>query len=240
LKLGGFDPYLHFFFPHLLRLTAIKTLAMSEPGHQALLALVSNCSVEACLLPVLQEAKDKNAMKRVRCMEYLSLLLQREGGEGLARHRETIADAIRAGLGDASPEARAFARSCYWAYHKRWEKHGLLLLESLDPSAQKALARDRPSSSTSSKNSNATSRAGALKERISQKKSRSERTASRLGEPTPSFNPGFASNPTTAPSSHGFTLSHSFGLESLSSMKSYRSTGYVYVLFFFFFFFFGS
>lgn len=119
---------------------------MSEPGHQALLSLMGNCSIEACLQPVLQHGKAaKNAAHRVRCMEYLGLLLQREGGDALLRNRDAIADAIRCGLGDASPEARAFARTCYWAFHRRWEKHAVLLSESLDPSTQRALARERPS-----------------------------------------------------------------------------------------------
>jgi len=90
-----FDPFLGYFFPPLLRLTAVKTYVMSQAAHEALLKIMENASPAAGVEAILSQAtSSKGAKERARCMEYLALMLDRSPTESLERQRDAIASAI--------------------------------------------------------------------------------------------------------------------------------------------------
>ncbi len=147
---ASFDPHVNFFFCKLLRLTAIKTQAMSKPAHEALLSIVKSVSLGAALEPVLEQSTAKSPIERARCVEYLAILLdgrEREGWEALERQKDSIANMIQVGMADASPDARSLARACFWKFYNHWQDKGKSLMETLDSATQRALTRDANSSS---------------------------------------------------------------------------------------------
>jgi hypothetical protein len=93
-----FDPFVGYFFPSLLRLTGVKTFAMSQPAHEALLRVMEHASPAAGVEVVLAHATSAKVPKeRTRCIEYLSLLLDRASTDSLERQKESLASAIVAG-----------------------------------------------------------------------------------------------------------------------------------------------
>ncbi len=146
---ASFDPHVNFFFCKLLRLTAVKTQAMSKPAHEALLSIVKSVSLGAALEPVLEQSTAKSPIERARCVEYLAILLdgrEREGWEALERQKDSIANMIQVGMADAHPEARSLARACFWKFYNHWQDKGKSLMETLDSATQRALTRDANSS----------------------------------------------------------------------------------------------
>ncbi len=94
-----FDSLVGCFFQPLLRLTGVKTLVMSQAAHDSLLKVMEHASPAAGVEAVLSQATTaKGPKERARCMEYLSILLDRAATESLERHRDSIASAIVAGI----------------------------------------------------------------------------------------------------------------------------------------------
>jgi hypothetical protein len=96
---SDFDGLVGHFFPSLLRLTGVKTLVMSQAAHDALLKVMEHVSPTAGVEVVLTQATTvKGPKERARCLEYLSLLLDRASTDSLERQRDSIASAIVAGI----------------------------------------------------------------------------------------------------------------------------------------------
>lgn len=147
-----FDSFVGLFFQPLLRLTGVKTLVMSQAAHDSLLKVMEHASPAAGVEAVLSQATTaKGPKERARCMEYLSLLLDRAATESLERHRDLIASTIVAGMSDASPEARSQARACFQQFAGHWDDRAAALKETLDSSIQRALARDAQAAASKKK-----------------------------------------------------------------------------------------
>ena len=80
------------------------------------------------------------------CIEYLSLVLMHWGlsNSHLHKHCSAIEGAIKACIEDASPNARATARHCFWQFREHWPDRADRLMKRLDYRTQKLLEKQPP------------------------------------------------------------------------------------------------
>ncbi|KAL6048157.1 hypothetical protein QOT17_021233 [Balamuthia mandrillaris] len=169
------DSLAEYLFPSLFKLTVVKTMVMSQAGHEALLAFVQHISPNVTLAAILENSRDKNVSIRKRCMEYVAQLLddgRDHALEMLSRQRDAIASMVDLGVADASPDVRTVSRACFWAFHRRWPDKAADMLKTFDSGAQKALAREQHSSAPSSSLRSSFASGGSRRPALSKKASK--------------------------------------------------------------------
>ncbi|KAL6068104.1 hypothetical protein QOT17_008352 [Balamuthia mandrillaris] len=169
------DSLAEYLFPSLFKLTVVKTMVMSQAGHEALLAFVQHISPNVTLAAILENSRDKNVSIRKRCMEYVAQLLddgRDHALETLSRQRDAIASMVDSGVADASPDVRTVSRACFWAFHRRWPDKAADMLKTFDSGAQKALAREQHSSAPSSSLRSSFASGGSRRPALSKKASK--------------------------------------------------------------------
>ncbi|KAG8228444.1 hypothetical protein J437_LFUL009095, partial [Ladona fulva] len=95
-------------------------------------------------------------IRRATC-DFLHLLLHTWSTHVLERHLALLQDAIRKGIADADPEARASARKAFWAFADHFRDQADSLLNSLDGSYKRLLYGELSSSTSVSNSSSSNS-----------------------------------------------------------------------------------
>lgn len=107
------------------------------------------------LVPIITyNVSSKSKEIRKACCEFLDQLLHTWPPNCLERHVGTLSEAIKKGMSDADPEARALARKAFWGFADKFKAESDYLLSSLDSSKQRMLQGEQMSnwSSTNSLN----------------------------------------------------------------------------------------
>ena len=107
------------------------------------------------LIPVItfnmtSKAKD---IRKATC-EFLDHLLHTWPTGPLEKHVGILQEAIKKGLSDADSEARVFARKAFWGFADHFKYQADVLMHSLEPSKQKMLYGEQPTSMSSSNSTN--------------------------------------------------------------------------------------
>lgn len=107
------------------------------------------------LIPIITyNISSKSKEIRKACCEFLDQLLHTWSNHALEKHVGILQEAIKKGISDADPEARAFARKAFWGFADKFKIESDYLLSSLDSGKQKMLQGEQMSnwSSTNSLN----------------------------------------------------------------------------------------
>lgn len=107
------------------------------------------------LVPIITyNVSSKSKEIRKACCEFLDQLLHTWSSHTLEKHVGILQEAIKKGISDADPEARAFARKAFWGFADKFKTESDYLLSSLDSNKQKILQGEQMSnwSSTNSLN----------------------------------------------------------------------------------------
>ena len=92
------------------------------------------------LIPIITEnITSKSKEIRKACCEFLNQLLHSWPVSCLEKHVGILQEAIKKGISDADPEARAFSRKAYWVFADKFSHEAQVLLHSLDMNKQKMI-----------------------------------------------------------------------------------------------------
>lgn len=113
--------------------------------------LIIQHTKSARLIPVVAaNLSSKSKEIRKASCEFLDIIVHTWSSHSLEKHTQQLAEAIRRGISDADAEARQSARRAFWGFAEHFKDQSESLLNSLDPSKQKALFSEHPSVSNSS------------------------------------------------------------------------------------------
>ncbi|XP_022240426.1 CLIP-associating protein 1-B-like isoform X2 [Limulus polyphemus] len=157
-----FDHFAESVFPNLVSLIPNSAKIMSTAGVVAIRFIIQYTHAPK-LIPILttnMSCKSKDIRKT--CCEFLDQLLHIWPTNALEKYVNVLRDAIKKGISDADPEARAFSRKAFWGFADHFKEQADSLLSSLDSGKQRLLQGELSMSNSSSSNSlNSTSRSGA-------------------------------------------------------------------------------
>lgn len=112
---------------------------MSTSGIVLMRFIIQN-TYSARFLPILtSNISSKSKEIRRHSCEFLDQLLHTWPTHSLERHVQLLQEAIRKGISDADPEARAFARKAYWGFADHFKDHADMLLNSLEHNHRRLL-----------------------------------------------------------------------------------------------------
>ncbi|XP_013773539.1 CLIP-associating protein 1-A-like isoform X5 [Limulus polyphemus] len=168
---------------YLSQQLGIKFDHFSEAVLQCLISLIPNCAKimstagivairfiiqhthGSRLIPIItSNLTSKSKEIRKVCCEFLDQLLHTWPTHTLERHIAILQEAIRKGLSDADPEARAYSRKAFWGFADHFKEQADSLLSSLDSSKQRMLQGGLSLSSSSSNNSlSGTGKSGSIR-----------------------------------------------------------------------------
>jgi len=113
--------------------------------------LIFQHTKSARLIPtVTNNLNSKSKEIRKACCDFLDIIVHTWPSSTLEKHTQALMDGIKRGISDADGEARQSARKAFWGFAEHFRDQSESLLNSLDPSKQKALFSDHPSVSNSS------------------------------------------------------------------------------------------
>ncbi|KAB7504085.1 CLIP-associating protein 2, partial [Armadillidium nasatum] len=135
--------------PNLVNLIQNTAKVMSSSGIVAIRFIIQNTHHHK-LIPILtRELSSKSKEIRRTLCEFLDQLVHTWPTHSMEKHVVLLSDAIKRGITDADPEARAFSRKAYWGFADHFREEADRLLNSLDPSYKKMLQGEVGALSTS-------------------------------------------------------------------------------------------
>ncbi|ORY04895.1 ARM repeat-containing protein [Basidiobolus meristosporus CBS 931.73] len=145
------DPYLDITLTNLLKLGIQTKRIVAQASFKTTKVILRSTSYHGRTLNTLSAAmSDKNVQLRGFTVGYLKTILDTfesqaqtiERGGGL----EILEKCIRKGIADANPQVRESSRDLFWTFWNIWKVRGEAIRNTLDPSTQKLLARQKSKS----------------------------------------------------------------------------------------------
>ncbi|XP_076047968.1 CLIP-associating protein isoform X10 [Oratosquilla oratoria] len=139
--------------PNLINLIQNTAKVMASAGIVAIRFIIQNTHHHK-LIPILsRELNSKSREIRKTLCEFLDQLVHTWPTHSMEKHTSILGDAIKRGITDADPEARAFSRKAFWGFADHFKDEADRLLNSLDPSYKKMLQGEMGMSNSSSSQS---------------------------------------------------------------------------------------
>jgi len=144
----NFQPLAESCFPSLLKLVQQSIKVMSSSGDRCAKGiLTATKNGYPKVIPILlNNCTAKNQNVRVHCFQYMMIALVFWNTPALDRLLDSLPSALKAGLKDADAQARAAARLCFWAFHKRAKERADRLFGELELIVQRRLLQEDVSS----------------------------------------------------------------------------------------------
>ncbi|XP_077561916.1 CLIP-associating protein 1-B-like isoform X5 [Haemaphysalis longicornis] len=139
--------------PALINLIPNCAKIMSTSGIVTIRFIIQYTHVSRLIPVITNNLNSKSKDIRRSCFEFLDQLLHTWPTHTLERHVALLQEAIRRGISDADPEARAFSRKAFWGFADHFREQADGLLHSLDSSKQRMLQGELCMSSSSSSSS---------------------------------------------------------------------------------------
>lgn len=147
------DHFAEAVLPNLINLIPNSAKIMSTAGIVTIRFIIQHTHANR-LIPILTyNASSKSKDIRRSCCEFLDQLLHTWPTQTLEKHISVLQEAIKKGINDADPEARAFSRKAFWGFADHFKEQADNLLTSLDSSKQRMLQGELCMSTSSSNNS---------------------------------------------------------------------------------------
>ncbi|XP_027059077.1 CLIP-associating protein 1-A-like isoform X6 [Pocillopora damicornis] len=138
-----FDHTAEAVLPTLINLITNSAKIMATSGHACISFILKNTHSHRLIPVITNNMTSKSSIIRRRCCEYVDLFLTHWETPTIKSRVSEIEEAIRKGISDADPEARAGMRRAFWHYHEHFRDRAESLLKSFDASKQKQLENDR-------------------------------------------------------------------------------------------------
>ncbi|CAN7983080.1 unnamed protein product, partial [Ixodes hexagonus] len=139
--------------PALINLIPNSAKIMSTSGIVTIRFIIEHTHASRLIPVITLNLSSKSKEIRKLCFEFLDQLLHTWPTHTLERHIAILQEAIKKGISDADPEARAYARKAFWGFANHFKEQADVLLTSLDSSKQRMLHGELCMSNSSSSNS---------------------------------------------------------------------------------------
>ncbi|KAL1418798.1 hypothetical protein MTO96_005506 [Rhipicephalus appendiculatus] len=153
--------------PALINLIPNSAKIMSTSGIVTVRFIIQHTHVSRLIPVITMNLSSKSKDIRRSCFEFLDQLLHTWPTHTLERHIAILQEAIRKGISDADPEARAFSRKAFWGFADHFKEQADVLLNSLDSGKQRMLQGELCMSNSSSSNSLNSAQGRPLKHSVS-------------------------------------------------------------------------
>ncbi|KAG8195475.1 hypothetical protein JTE90_010784 [Oedothorax gibbosus] len=147
------DHFAEALLPCLIILIPNSAKIMSTAGIVAIRFIIRYTHVSRLIPIITSHLSSKSKDIRKTCFEFLDQLLVTWPTQPMEKHVGALSDAIRKGISDADPEARAFSRKAFWSFADHFRDQADQLLTSLDTSKQRMLHEELTMSNSSSSSS---------------------------------------------------------------------------------------
>ncbi|CAL1297609.1 unnamed protein product [Larinioides sclopetarius] len=147
------DHFSEALLPCLINLIPNSAKIMSTAGIVAIRFIIRYTHGSRLIPIITTNLSSKSKDIRKTCYEFLDQLLVTWPTHPMEKHVAILTDAIRKGISDADPEARAFSRKAYWSFADHFREQADALLNSLDNSKQRMLHDELTMSNSSSSSS---------------------------------------------------------------------------------------
>ena len=133
------DRFAEALLPTLINLIQNSAKIMSSSAIVAIRFIIQYTRTSRLIPIITYNISSKSKEIRKACCEFLDQLLHTWPVHSLERHVGVLQEAIKKGISDADPEARAFSRKAYWGFADKFSQEAEFLLHSLDINKQKML-----------------------------------------------------------------------------------------------------
>ncbi|XP_046864639.1 CLIP-associating protein 1-like isoform X2 [Xenia sp. Carnegie-2017] len=147
-KLGNkFGPVVDCILPTVIDLNAnTATKVMASSGDTCAKIIIKNTHYPRLILHITTRMASRSTPVRIRCADYVVLLLEYWELHYLKSHVDELEKVVRNGLSDASSDVRAIIRKAFWQFSKLFKDKADKMFNDLDRSKQKLLEVDKKSS----------------------------------------------------------------------------------------------
>ncbi|KAL5611460.1 hypothetical protein BROUX41_000938 [Berkeleyomyces rouxiae] len=143
----GIDPLVEILLQTLIKLCAATKKIASQLANASVEAIISRVTYSNRIMQHIWGAsQDKNVQPRLYSTAWLKIMLDKEGHhKSHIEHTgglDLIEKCLKKGLNDANPGVRERSRSTYWLFAGMWPARAEAIMDGLDGTAQKLLAKD--------------------------------------------------------------------------------------------------
>ncbi|KRZ49265.1 CLIP-associating protein 1-B [Trichinella nativa] len=148
-----FDHFAEIILPLLISLIQNSAKVVSTSGKKNIFSSISQLLQNTHaprIVPVITGSLESKS-KEIRrcCCDFIAMMCRQWSSHELEKNVGALQGAIRKGLSDADPEARAFSRKAYWSFSDHFRDQAEMLFQSLDPGKQRQLLGEISQSSSS-------------------------------------------------------------------------------------------
>ncbi|KAL2286220.1 hypothetical protein FJTKL_07026 [Diaporthe vaccinii] len=144
---SGMDPMVELLMQTFIKVSAATKKIASQQANVCIDTIIGRVTYTNRIMQhVAGACTDKNVQPRSYATEWLKTILKKE-----AHHKshiehngglDLIEKSIKKGLGDANPGVREKMRSTFWTFYGIWPARAEALMDTLEPTMQKALEKD--------------------------------------------------------------------------------------------------
>ena len=136
------------FVPALLKLVTMTVNVIAVSADMCIRSILSHSRVRSAIARLVEGANSNNAALRVKCMEYVGVVLQTHETAHLERHAATLAELITSKLSDRTETVRQSARRAYWELSHHWQDRAQNIRTSLNGKMTKLIDEEKIKSIT--------------------------------------------------------------------------------------------
>ncbi|KAL1232591.1 CLIP-associating protein [Trichinella spiralis] len=144
-----FDHFAEIILPLLISLIQNSAKVVSTSGLISCRFIIKNTHAPRIVPVITGSLESKSKEIRRCCCDFIAMMCQQWSSHELEKNVGALQGAIRKGLSDADPEARAFSRKAYWSFSDHFRDQAEMLFQSLDPGKQRQLLGEVSQSSSS-------------------------------------------------------------------------------------------
>jgi len=127
-----FSQMADFIVPVLFKLTFVTIQVMAESGNAAIRCILQNTRIRRAIGSILSGCESRSDVLRLRCSEYLLIVLEVNSSSQLSKYVSDIGKTIVRLLADRSEEVRSTMRKCYWAFNEHFPDRARRMEERFD------------------------------------------------------------------------------------------------------------
>ncbi|KKY38464.1 putative heat repeat containing protein [Diaporthe ampelina] len=144
---SGMDPMVELLMQTFVKVSAATKKIASQQANVCIDTIIGRVTYTNRIMQhVAGACTDKNVQPRLYATEWLKTLLKKEAHhKSHVEHNgglDLIEKSIKKGLNDANPGVREKMRSTFWTFYGIWPTRAEALMDTLEPTTQKALERD--------------------------------------------------------------------------------------------------
>ncbi|RWS25541.1 CLIP-associating protein 1-like protein, partial [Leptotrombidium deliense] len=144
------DRFCEVLLPTLINLIQNSAKIMSTSGVVTIRFIIQHTHSHRLIPVISYNLSSKSKEIRKACCEFLVQMLRTWPTNILEKHIALLQEAIKKGISDADPEARAFSRKAFWEFSSHFKEQSECLLSSLDHNKQRMLYDEQFTMSNSS------------------------------------------------------------------------------------------